>query len=132
MNPTTVQCELLQIACTAVHEHNLEQSPGIPSRKGSIHIKRCDGRPVLRIVWVLVFLIYAIVAATASTATISVAAHVGGLVCGMFPAFLFLPRLSHEKWEAALPILGAVFTVVIYITLPTYFYKHVLPHLTCQ
>ena len=92
----------------------------------------CGGyRPVLRIAWVLAFLIYAIVQAAASSATVSVAAHVGGLVCGLFPAFLFLPRLSHEKWEAALPILGAVVTLVIYITLPTYFYKHVLPRLQC-
>lgn len=90
-----------------------------------------DGRPILRIAWVLVFLIYAIVTAAASSASISVAAHVGGLVCGLFPAFLFLPRLSHERWEAALPILGAVVTLVIYVTLPTYFYEYVLVRLQC-
>lgn len=102
-----------------------------PVTSGLFTTIMCGGRPILRIVWVLVFLIYAIVSAAASSSSVSVAAHVGGLVCGMFPAFLFLPNLSHEKWEAALPILGAVVTLVIYVTLPTYFYQHVLVRLKC-
>ena len=82
-------------------------------------------------VWVLAFLIYAIVASITSRAGVSVAGHVGGFVCGLFPAFLFLPRLSHEKWEAVLPLVGGVATLVIYITLPMYFYLHTFVKLRC-
>ena len=88
-------------------------------------------RPFLRGAWVLAFLVYAIVSAALAPAGTSVMSHIGGFVCGLFPAFLFLPNLSHEKWEAALPVLAAVFTLVVYTTLPAYFYQHTLKHMTC-
>ena len=79
----------------------------------------------------LAFLVYAIVSAALAPAGTSVMSHIGGFVCGLFPAFLFLTNLSHEKWEAALPVIAVVFTLVVYTTLPVYFYQHTLKHLTC-
>ena len=79
----------------------------------------------------LAFLVYAIVSAALAPAGTSVMSHVGGFVCGLFPAFLFLPNLSHEKWEATLPVVAVVFTVIVYTTLPAYFYRHTLKHLNC-
>ena len=49
-------------------------------------------RPFLRGAWVLAFLVYAIVSAALAPAGTSVMSHIGGFVCGLFPAFLFLPK----------------------------------------
>lgn len=32
--------------------------------------------------------------------------HVGGFLAGLFPSFIFLPNLTHARWEAILPFLG--------------------------
>ncbi len=79
----------------------------------------------------LAFLVYAIVSAALAPAGTSVMSHVGGFVCGLFPSFLFLPNLSHEKWEAALPPVAVLFTLIVYTTLPSFYYEHTLKHLTC-
>ena len=74
------------------------------------------------------FLAYFIVTVATGAASTSHFSHVGGFVCGLFPAFLFLPNLGHEKWEAVLPILAAPLMLCVYVGLPLYFYKHRIPH----
>ena len=80
----------------------------------------------------LAFLLYFIISIATSSGTSSALSHVGGFVCGLFPAFLFLPNLKSEKWEQVLPIAGGFVTVGVYVALPLYFYKHVLPRLSCS
>jgi hypothetical protein len=53
----------------------------------------------------------------------------GGMLCGLFPGFLFLPRLGSERWEALLPLLGVLVLSVVLLALPLYLYLAVLPGL---
>ncbi len=60
---------------------------------------------------------------------VSHVSHMGGMLCGLFPAFLFLPRLQSERWEALLPLLGILVMLGVFAALPVYLYKVVLPPL---
>lgn len=53
----------------------------------------------------------------------------GGMLCGLFPAFLFLPRLQSERCEALLPLLGILVMLGVFAALPVYLYAVVLPPL---
>ena len=75
----------------------------------------------------IVFLIYFIVTVATTHTGVSNLSHVGGFICGLFPGFLFLPNLRSERWEAALPHIGLVVAIGVFVGLPCYFYKHVLP-----
>ena len=83
---------------------------------------------MLRGLMMLAFLVYFIVIVATGSAGTSHFSHVGGFVCGIFPAFLFLPNLGHEKWEAVLPIIAVPILLCVYVGLPLYFYKHKFPH----
>lgn len=76
------------------------------------------------------FAFFIITVATTPTGT-SHLSHVGGFVCGMFPAFFFVPNLHTERWEALLPILGGLVAVVVYIAMPLYFYLSIYPGIHC-
>lgn len=73
------------------------------------------------------FLIYFIVTVVTGPAGTSHLSHVGGFLCGLFPAFLFLPNLGHEKWEAVLPWVSIPILICIFAGLPTYFYRYRMP-----
>lgn len=54
---------------------------------------------------------------------ISHLSHVGGLICGLFLSFLFLPKLRKgRRWEMLLPALGLGVFVLFYIAIPVYLY----------
>ncbi|KAK9803187.1 hypothetical protein WJX72_011823 [[Myrmecia] bisecta] len=84
-------------------------------------------RPILRSILMTCFLVYFIITVATSPAGTSHLSHVGGFICGLFPAFLFLPNLRSEKWEAGLPIAGGVVMVLIFTIFPIVFYKKILP-----
>ena len=63
---------------------------------------------------------------------VSHVSHVGGMLCGLFPAFLFLPRLQSERWEAVLPLLGIAVLLGVFVALPAYLYAAVLPGVPAQ
>lgn len=75
------------------------------------------------------FLVYFIVTVASGPEGTSHLSHVGGFVCGLFPAFLFLPNLghAHEKWEAVLPWISIPIILCIFTGLPSYFYKYRFP-----
>jgi hypothetical protein len=54
-------------------------------------------RPLLHGLLVVVLLAYVVVALATQTAGTSPLSHLGGFVCGLFPAFLFMPRLKNER-----------------------------------
>ena len=82
------------------------------------------------IVLLAYFIFFVVTIATTPTGT-SHLSHVGGFVCGLFPAFLFLPNLHSEAWEAWLPYLGAAVALAVYVALPTYFYVAQFPGISC-
>ncbi len=53
-------------------------------------------------------------------ASLSHLSHIGGLVCGLLPSFLVLPRMGSERWEAAWPLVGLVGTLAWFAALPAY------------
>lgn len=59
-------------------------------------------------------------------------AHLGGLLCGLFPSFLILPNFKSERWEAALPVLGLAAMFVVFVFFPTYIYEVHLPAVCCR
>ncbi|CAD7700977.1 unnamed protein product [Ostreobium quekettii] len=88
-------------------------------------------RPILRSFMIVMFLMYFVVAVATSEVGVSHLSHVGGLVCGLFPAFLFLPKLNDERVEAWFPIVGGFVMLVVFVSLPAYVYAHVLDSLDC-
>lgn len=93
---------------------------------------RTMSRPILHGLIITVFLLYFVITASMSDGSTSHLSHLGGLVCGLFPAFLFLPDLRKERVEAWFPILGGTVILLVFITLPTYFYTTVLHQLDCE
>ena len=95
--------------------------------------QRCDltetyvCRPIMRGLLMVAFMVYFIVTVSTANVGVSNLSHVGGFICGLFPGFLFLPNLRSEKWEAALPHIGLVVALGVFVGLPCYFYKRVLP-----
>lgn len=53
--------------------------------------------------------------------------HLGGLLCGLLPSFLILPRLGSERWEAAWPLVGFTSILVWFSVLPAFVYTQRLP-----
>lgn len=88
-------------------------------------------RPVLRCCAIVAFTSYFVITIATQPIGTSHMSHVGGLICGLFPAFVFLPNLNHERWEAILPIAGTLFLIIAFITLPVIFYHDKYPHLDC-
>ncbi|DBB06814.1 hypothetical protein WJX82_002835 [Trebouxia sp. C0006] len=84
-------------------------------------------RPIMRGLLMVAFMVYFIVTVSTANVGVSNLSHVGGFICGLFPGFLFLPNLRSEKWEAALPHIGLVVALGVFVGLPCYFYKRVLP-----
>eukprot|EP00877_Chromochloris_zofingiensis_P014440 jgi/Chrzof1/924/Cz01g33230.t1 len=83
-------------------------------------------RPILRSLCIIAFLCYFLYTAF-SQAYVSHISHIGGLVCGLFPAFLCLPHLSSERWEALLPLIGVSAVLGVFVALPVWLYKIALP-----
>lgn len=63
---------------------------------------------------------------------ISHMSHVGGLLCGLLPGLLVLPRLGSERWEAAWPALGALGVATWFAVLPAWVYAVRLPQAVLQ
>ncbi len=63
---------------------------------------------------------------------ISHMSHVGGLLCGLLPGLLVLPRLGSERWEAAWPALGALGVATWFAVLPAWVYAVRLPQAVRQ
>ena len=73
------------------------------------------------------FLVYFIVTVSTANVGVSNLSHVGGFICGLFPGFLFLPNVRSERGAAAFPHIGLGVARGVFIGLPCYFYKRVLP-----
>jgi hypothetical protein len=86
-------------------------------------------RPTLRSIMMLAFLVYFVATVITSPVGVSHLSHVGGFVCGLFPALLFLPHLRSQRFEAWMPVAGAAMTVAVFTALPTYFYEERFPKL---
>ena len=80
---------------------------------------RAESRPLLRGLFTFVLLIL-LIAGSATAPNVSQWAHVGGFVCGAFPAMVMLPRLGHEHLEAWVPVVGLLFLIIIFVSLPAY------------
>ena len=87
-------------------------------------------KPKLKILTVAFFFLLTILQIIAEGQTSHVS-HVGGLLCGLFPSFVFLPNFSSERWEVALPPLGILTIVIVAGCLPVYVYQEVLPKVDC-
>ena len=59
-------------------------------------------RPFLRIVFIAVFLVFfAVTVFTDKSRTnVSHFSHLGGLLCGLFPSFVFLPNVTNRRYRA--------------------------------
>jgi len=79
-------------------------------------------RPLLRCMLILLFMIY-FVTTIAEGIKASHCSHIGGLMCGLFASFLFLPKLRKGRLrEMVLPGLGVAVLVTVFALLPTYLY----------
>ena len=74
--------------------------------------------PVVRISCVVAFLVYFLIAVTTETTGVSHLSHFGGLVSGLFPAFLFLPNFVREEWEVHLPHVGIAVLLLVLCVFP--------------
>lgn len=57
------------------------------------------------------------------------ASHLGGLICGVFPAFLILPNCKREAWEASLPFIAFFVGLITFVVFPMFVYFVVIPNL---
>ena len=87
-------------------------------------------RPLLQVFMVAAFFALFVVSIVTSTYT-SNYSHVGGLITGLFPSMLFLPRFGHRKIEAILPYVGAAVAVIIFLIFPLYVYKNRFDNILC-
>ncbi|GMH43202.1 hypothetical protein BSKO_11124 [Bryopsis sp. KO-2023] len=89
-------------------------------------------RPIFRGLVITTFLLYFVITGATIKHGTSHLSHLGGLVCGLFPSFLFLPKLKGERLEAWFPLLGGTVMLVVFITLPTHFYLSIVKNLECD
>jgi len=78
-------------------------------------------QPILRIFFFLLvigFMTYE----TFTTEGVSNFSHIGGLIIGLFPAFLFLKNMRSHAWEAILPFLGGIVFIGVFIIFPLVLY----------
>lgn len=87
-------------------------------------------RPLLRILFLCVFLGYFFYQLSTDSSDVSHNSHIGGFVCGLFPAFLYLPNFKSAKWEAILPVLGLTVCLVVYVAFPVYVYTKIFDNLS--
>jgi len=73
------------------------------------------------------FMIFFFVSVAADSTGVSHLSHFGGLVTGLFPSFLFLPKFVRRDWEAYLPHFGFAVLVAVFVIFPIVIYKHTLP-----
>lgn len=57
--------------------------------------------------------------------------HIGGLLCGLFPAILMLPNFKKEDWEAKLPFIAFAVFIVFFVVFPILIYQIVVPEMDC-
>ncbi|EFJ48541.1 hypothetical protein VOLCADRAFT_90873 [Volvox carteri f. nagariensis] len=89
-------------------------------------------RPILRCATIAVLLGFLVYTLAVQQGNMSSMAHVGGLLCGLLPALMVLPRLGSEHWEAAWPALGLLAVVVCFAVLPAWVYTRRLPAAVVQ
>ena len=87
-------------------------------------------KPKSKIILVTLFLLI-MVAQIILEGQTSHLSHVGGLLCGLLPSFVFLPNFSSERWEVALPPLGILTILLVCGVLPPYVYHETLEKLDC-
>lgn len=57
-------------------------------------------RPLLRLLMTVVFFVFFVITLVTGPSSVSHWSHIGGLVCGIFPSFLFLPNIKDRRWKA--------------------------------
>ncbi|GLC38021.1 hypothetical protein PLESTB_000445300 [Pleodorina starrii] len=77
-------------------------------------------QPLLRCAAIAVLLGLLVYTLAAQQGGVSSMAHLGGLLCGLLPALLVLPRLGSERWEAAWPALGLTAVLTWFSVLPAW------------
>lgn len=63
--------------------------------------------------------------------SVSHMSHLGGLLCGLMPAFIILPNLKWERWEVVLPVLGGMCIAAFFVVLPVWLYVQAFPDMKC-
>ncbi|KAG2489608.1 hypothetical protein HYH03_011888 [Edaphochlamys debaryana] len=84
-------------------------------------------RPILRCACVGVLLGWLAYTLAQQQGGLSNMSHLGGLLCGLLPALVILPRLASERCEAAWPAVGGLALVVWFSVLPAWLYAVRLP-----
>lgn len=87
--------------------------------------------PFLRGLGIAGFLLFFLISVATEGSGVSHLSHLGGLISGLFPSFLFLPNFIKEDWEVYLPYCGLVVIIIVFIIFPIVIYEHTLPGLTC-
>eukprot|EP00873_Tetraselmis_striata_P002547 jgi/Tetstr1/422811/TSEL_013602.t1 len=88
-------------------------------------------RPLLRCLLILLFIVFFVITIVQDI-NASHLSHIGGLICGLFPAFLFLPKLrDSRRWEWMFPALGSFVILAVFVALPVYLYSFKFAGLCC-
>lgn len=91
---------------------------------------RSSKRAVLRTVFTVILLILLIIGSVTAP-NVSQWAHLGGFLSGVAPSMVLLPRLGHAHVEAWIPIVGAVWCLVYYVSLLSYVFAKRANGLDC-
>ncbi|KXZ56948.1 hypothetical protein GPECTOR_1g855 [Gonium pectorale] len=84
-------------------------------------------RPILRCTAIAILLGFLIYTLAVHQGSVSAMTHLGGLLCGLLPSLLVLPRLASERAEAAWPALGGAAVLTWFTVLPAWVYRVRLP-----
>lgn len=57
-------------------------------------------RPLLRLLMTVIFFAFFVITLVTGPSSVSHWSHIGGLICGIFPSFLFLPNIKDKRWKA--------------------------------
>jgi len=88
-------------------------------------------RPLLQGIAIFIFLVYFFHTLVSNESGSSHISHIGGLLCGLFPAILMLPNFKKEDWEAKLPFIAFAVFIVFFVIFPILIYQTVVPEMDC-
>lgn len=84
-------------------------------------------RPFIRLAFFLILILAFISTFFLQRGRVSNFSHLGGLLCGLFPAVLMQRHLGHERLDAYVAGVGGIASLLLVVTLPTWFYVRIFP-----